>query len=177
VGWAPKGPTDSAQLVLSWADFARSYGGLDARSPLGYAVSQFFSNGGSQAYIIRLAADDAVAGSTDAIALTPGTASMKFSARSPGDWSKDYGILLKNQGGSTGRFRLQVVYAPSGNPPVVVESFENVSVTTPDAQGRYVVDVINAQSQFVTVAITGSPTGPPSADITDPKLLKDGDKL
>ena len=180
VGWAPKGPTDSAELVLSWADFARTYGGLDARSPLGYAVSQFFSNGGSQAYIIRLAAGDAKPGITDAIDLTADagkSASMKLSARSPGDWSKDYGILLKNQG-TTGRFRLQVVYAPSGSPappPVVVESFENVSVITPDAQGRYVVDVINAQSQFVTVAITGTPTGPPASDITTPALLKNGD--
>ena len=25
VGWAPKGPTDQAGLVLSWADFVRDY--------------------------------------------------------------------------------------------------------------------------------------------------------
>src|SRR5215470_951248 len=56
VGWAGKGPTDSAGLVLSWADFERLYGGLDARSRLGYAVSQFFANGGQQAYIVRLVA-------------------------------------------------------------------------------------------------------------------------
>src|SRR6266699_2226579 len=54
VGWAPQGPTDSAQLVLSFPDFVRMYGGLDARSLLGYAVSHFFANGGQQAYIIRL---------------------------------------------------------------------------------------------------------------------------
>jgi len=54
VGWAPKGPTDQAGLVLSWADFVRDYGGLNANSYLGYAVSQFFLNGGQQAYIIRL---------------------------------------------------------------------------------------------------------------------------
>jgi len=38
VGWAPKGPTDTAGLVLSWEDYYRQYGGLDARSRLGYAV-------------------------------------------------------------------------------------------------------------------------------------------
>src|SRR5512140_2984451 len=54
VGWAPKGPTDEAGLVLSFADFQRQYGGLDSRSLLGYAVSQFFSNGGQQAYVVRL---------------------------------------------------------------------------------------------------------------------------
>src|SRR5215469_2702241 len=56
VGWAAQGPTDYAGLVLSWSDFQRIYGGFDARSPyLAYAVSQFFINGGQQAYIVRLA--------------------------------------------------------------------------------------------------------------------------
>ena len=54
VGWAARGPTDAAGLVLSWQDFERQYGGLDQRSRLGYAVSQFFVNGGQQAYIVRL---------------------------------------------------------------------------------------------------------------------------
>lgn len=56
VGWAAQGPIKYAGLVFSWADFERIYGGFDARSPyLGYAVSQFFINGGTQAYIVRLA--------------------------------------------------------------------------------------------------------------------------
>src|SRR5262245_59634435 len=54
VGWAPKGPTDRAELILSWSDFERKFGGLDVRSLLGYAVSHFFLNGGQRAYIIRL---------------------------------------------------------------------------------------------------------------------------
>jgi hypothetical protein len=32
IGWAPKGPTTRAQLVLSWADFTNQFGGLDSRS-------------------------------------------------------------------------------------------------------------------------------------------------
>ena len=55
VGWAAKGPTDRAELVLSWTDFERKFGGLDNRSYLGYSVYHFFSNGGSTAYIMRLA--------------------------------------------------------------------------------------------------------------------------
>src|SRR5436305_11746869 len=54
VGWAAKGATDRAELILSWADFERKFSGLDARSLLGYAVSQFFANGGQRAYIVRL---------------------------------------------------------------------------------------------------------------------------
>src|SRR5512143_1613330 len=55
VGWAPKGPTDRAELILSWSDFDRKFGGLSADSYLGYAVSHFFANGGQRAYIVRLA--------------------------------------------------------------------------------------------------------------------------
>jgi phage tail sheath protein FI len=53
-GWANMGPVDEATLVLSWQDFASQFGGLDSRSYLGYAVNQFFANGGQQAYIVRL---------------------------------------------------------------------------------------------------------------------------
>src|SRR5271170_1043858 len=55
VGWAPQGPTDEAVLVQSFMDYQRQFGGLDARSLLGYAVSHFFNNGGQQAYVVRLA--------------------------------------------------------------------------------------------------------------------------
>jgi len=54
VGWAAQGPTSAATLVQSWQDYASQFGGLDSRSYLGYAVNQFFANGGQQAYIVRL---------------------------------------------------------------------------------------------------------------------------
>jgi hypothetical protein len=54
VGWAPMGPVTEATLVESWSDYVAQFGGLDVRSWLGYAVNQFFANGGSQCYIVRL---------------------------------------------------------------------------------------------------------------------------
>ena len=57
LGWAPQGPITRAVLVESWADYEAVFGGLDARSLLGYAVNQFFANGGQQAYIVRLVWD------------------------------------------------------------------------------------------------------------------------
>src|SRR4051812_23925431 len=77
VGWAPKGSTTSATRILSWSDFERKFGGIDSRSILGYSVYHFFSNGGQDAYIVRLAKSDAAAG-----ALTVG--SLEFTAKSPG---------------------------------------------------------------------------------------------
>src|SRR5215831_8305708 len=57
VGWAPQGSVTEAVLVESWSDFARQFGGLDSRSYLGYAVNQFFGNGGQKTYIVRLVWD------------------------------------------------------------------------------------------------------------------------
>src|SRR5512143_148396 len=64
-GWAAQGPTDHAHLVLSWADYERNFGGIINKSYLGSSVYQYFNNGGTQAYIIRLAAGDAAAATVD----------------------------------------------------------------------------------------------------------------
>jgi hypothetical protein len=47
-------------MVESWAEYQAKFGGLDARSLMSYSVYHFFSNGGTQAYIIRLVWDGSV---------------------------------------------------------------------------------------------------------------------
>src|SRR5262252_6043122 len=109
IGWAPKGPTTRAQLVLRWADYNNQFGGLDSRSPLGYAVNQFFTNGGTQAYIVRLAdTADSPAAAAATATLTP----MTVNALNAGGWGNDYSIAIKNPSPASGRFRLQVWYTP-----------------------------------------------------------------
>jgi phage tail sheath protein FI len=65
IGRARRGPTDDAVTINSYGDFERVFGVLWADSTLGYAVRDFFLNGGSQAVIVRLyhpsAADQAKA--------------------------------------------------------------------------------------------------------------------
>jgi phage tail sheath protein FI len=56
-GWAPQGPVTEATLVESWPEYETTFGGFDSRSYLGYAVYQFFANGGTKAYIVRLVWD------------------------------------------------------------------------------------------------------------------------
>jgi len=59
-GWSPRGPTDQALRLKSFADYERDYG-LDAGSLLGYSIKHFFDNGGSDAYILRVAGADGAA--------------------------------------------------------------------------------------------------------------------
>jgi hypothetical protein len=54
IGRALRGPADMPVVINSNGDFQRIFGGLWLKSTLGYAVSDFFTNGGSQAIIVRL---------------------------------------------------------------------------------------------------------------------------
>src|SRR2546423_840935 len=115
VGWAPKGPTTHAELVLSWAEYERKFGGLDRRSDLSYAVYHFFANGGQQSYVVRLDT-----GSTAATATLGG---LTMEAAGPGTWANDYKIKITQRTDDNKRFRLEVL--DHKNADTTVETFEN----------------------------------------------------
>lgn len=54
IGRAQRGPTNKATTINNFSDFERAFGGLWLWSRLGFAVRDFYLNGGSQAIIIRL---------------------------------------------------------------------------------------------------------------------------
>jgi len=153
LGWAPRGPIDRAVRRTSFADFERTYGGLDARSLLGYSVRHFFENGGADAYVLRIAAGDAVTA-------TCAIGDLDISASSPGDWAGDYQVRLTPRADDATRFRLDVLHVPSNG--AVVESFENLSMTETD--GRFVEAMVNGRSAFIAVDAT-STTAPGGATV------------
>jgi Phage tail sheath protein FI len=57
LGKALRGTTDDPVTITSFGDFERIFGGLHRDFTLGYAVRDFFNNGGSQAIIVRLYKD------------------------------------------------------------------------------------------------------------------------
>jgi hypothetical protein len=168
IGWAPQGPVDQAVLVESWPEFQSQFGGLYPDVYLGYAVNEFFANGGTQAYIVRLVWDGTLPTVTSPPPAACATASvvnvggsMTLYASSPGDWANSLQVKLVPQTGSTTRFSLQVIDASTGN---VLESFANLSVTQSDPS--YMVTVVDTDSQYVTFVNPASPaatiTPPPS---------------
>ncbi len=54
IGRALRGPTNEPITINSYGDFERIFGGLWVESRLGFAVRDFYLNGGSQAIIVRL---------------------------------------------------------------------------------------------------------------------------
>ena len=96
LGAAEKGPVSGAPvLVTNPADFARKVGGYLQESAFGeyrylaYAVNSFFSNGGSRAFVIRVAPADAKAAR---IAAPDGT--VVFTAKSPGAWGNGISVTF-----------------------------------------------------------------------------------
>jgi phage tail sheath protein FI len=153
-GWAAQGPTTQATLVQSWTDYSNQFGGLDARTLLGYAVNQFFANGGQQAYIVRLSQSAAIPGTAAGVTagqvqFAAGAGKLTLIAKTPGVWSSGYAIQITTvTGQAAGTFNLNVVYAPSTNVLATVESFPNLVAAT--------LAPANVNSNYVTLAVTGT---------------------
>ena len=62
VGALSKGNTTEPQLVPSWGDFVKTYGGLNDTYPLTWAAYNFFANGGGSLYVRRVVGSGALPG-------------------------------------------------------------------------------------------------------------------
>lgn len=67
VGTFPRGLLNEAVQLFGLADFEREYGGVSADSETSYAIQQFFLNGGTECFVVRVASDG-TGGSTAAVA-------------------------------------------------------------------------------------------------------------
>src|SRR5277367_724686 len=80
VGRTLRGPVNRPVVIKSFSEFQQVFGGLWQPSLLGYAVEQFFDNGGSEALIVRV-----VNGARAAtLTLKAGSQQLKLQALRPG---------------------------------------------------------------------------------------------
>ena len=165
-GWAPKGVANTPVQCLSWADFQRSFGGLDPRGVLGYAVSHFFANGGTRCYIVRLTgAGDAAASAT--------INGLEIEASGPGTWANIYKIATKQRTDDASRFLLDVVLKTTGGIDQIVETYANLSL---DAMSDRPVRAVLQDSAIVRVKSMDSAT-PVTTKSVDLTLGADGPVL
>ena len=137
VGMAMRGPViGKPQLVTSFADYQRTYGGYLSEAKYGdkrflpYAVEQFFLNGGARAFIMRVAPEDA----------KPATATvgrLSFTAANPGLWGEAIRILVEPASKARTQVfdkvadnALKVKSCDGFNPGDVVELFDGKASTT-----------------------------------------------
>ncbi|WP_028510153.1 phage tail sheath subtilisin-like domain-containing protein [Ruminococcus sp. NK3A76] len=94
VGLAEKGPIGGVpQLVTNFADFRRKYGGFLSENEFGdyrflaYAVEHFFINGGTRAFISRVAPSSAKCAAA-------AVGELEFTAKDPGLWGDSISLKL-----------------------------------------------------------------------------------
>src|SRR5207244_3511004 len=72
----------------------RTFGGLDKRSEASYGIQQFFLNGGSVAWVVRVAAGNFAAATLDLDSGSPPSGSIRVSASSPGVWGTNLQVWV-----------------------------------------------------------------------------------
>ncbi len=158
VGRAKSGPLNMATRVLSFADYERNFGGLASDSLMSYAVQQFFLNGGSDSWIVRVAGQGIGTATVDVPSDKDGQGKTKtvlhVSALNAGAADTTTSIFIDRDPSPAATFSLAVVNAlttppPNGSSNTIVEVYKGLSMKRTDP--NYVVKQVNGQSKLVTV--------------------------
>ncbi|MEU6116044.1 phage tail sheath C-terminal domain-containing protein [Streptomyces sp. NPDC047117] len=182
VGHTRRGPLNHPVRVTSFADFERRFGGLTSKSPLSYAVHQFFGNGGTVAVIVRTVKAGTGEEACVTLESTEGHSEcpvLEVHAKEPGIWGDGLRIAVDHDtparhstttpARSASRhpshgetFNLQVLDAKG----TARESYGNLSMD-PES-GRYAETVINAGSQLIRVKVLDEGRPDPSGTVSKP---------
>jgi uncharacterized protein len=177
VGYTAKGRDNRARRIFGFPDYERSFGGLASSSELSYAVHQFFENGGTEAYIVRVPGHGALP------ALLPirektagGVDTLKVTASSTGIWGNGILVDVDYDGITVGNdttFNLTISDPASG----AVEKFRAVSVDK--TKSNFVDSIVNDEdsgSKLVTVEVLGNaPKRPAQTGVLSKPIAVDAD--
>jgi phage tail sheath protein FI len=157
IGRAKRGPVNDPVTINSLGDFERSFGGLWIGSSLGYAVRDFYLNGGSQAIIVRVVKGGVRAALTVNAPTSPpssppsGVVFLTLEAASEGTWANGMTAAVDSNVSAdvaksfnvsqSDLFNLKVT-DPSG----AVEIFRNLTLVD---SPRRIDKVLATQSQLV----------------------------
>jgi phage tail sheath protein FI len=176
IDWFPRGPLNEAIQVNSWADVERTFGGLHARSEASYALDQFFANGGSTAWVVRVGNSATPADSTTAANVgirsknTSGTAVLTLTAREPGVWGNLVRAIVEPGSiPTTFNLVLREVNISEGRQTVLREERYDDLDTTPADYAKTVLDergAIVAASPLSAAGNLPSPSGTMSGVLT-----------
>lgn len=163
IGRSVQGPT-VPERITSWSNFTTLFGTV--YTDLHYAVSDFFNNGGRQAFVARVPGNSAVAADLEVFdseaANTLGTPLFTATVTNPGTWGNQLRLVTSVRDATNHRFDVALYRVPVGvtfdptakNSQYLVDQWIDVTLD-PDSQ-RYVYAIANAPSntgsQLVTFA-------------------------
>ena len=149
VGRALRGPVNEPTAINSFGEFQRLFGGLWKESRLGYAIADFFLNGGSRAIIVRVftpgRASMAQPPSNAQIVLldAAGLGAITLEAKDPGTWGSALRARVTYPETGGNRFTLAIHDPASG----ITEEFTDLTVA--ESSARRVDRVLAAASGLV----------------------------
>ena len=170
VGTSVRGKVGESVLVTSWSDYVSKFSrGLKTPftkdSDLAYAIYGYFQNGGSRAFVVRVADETSVKATA-----TVGT-SLEVQALDEGTWAN--GKLKVSAEANEDQFDLIVKYNDE-----VMEVFERVVADSESED--YILEVVNGVSNFIEVlSVTDIEVaeGTMTGGVYDTSLLEDADYL
>jgi phage tail sheath protein FI len=191
VDFFTRGPLNTPVQVFSWADVVANFGPISDLSEASFALDQFFRNGGSSAWVVRVtnAATPAAVANVSTLDAPGGAAAVTFAAPSPGAWGNSVRVRVEpTHGAATFDVFAREVRIDNGREQVVQEvAFRGLSATPADV--NYVTSVVNqhendsppppivvsaatsvapASSGYVTAALTPFPA---ALNVAGPKPL------
>lgn len=158
VGLAERGPSDSAVLVQSIADFEDVFGGYQSYSYLHPTVETFFEEGGTQVYVARAVGASATVGALELLDSSNNEV-ITLTANGAGSWSQNIGVEVSRP--TTQTMRINLYY--NGD---LVYSTGTVSTSTQAAgrinssaiASRYVSATVNNAAALPVQTPAGNPT-------------------
>jgi phage tail sheath protein FI len=186
VGRASRGPVDEPVRITSLAEFERTFGGLERTSGLGYAVRDFYLNGGNLAVVVRLGGEGAAA-ATIVLGEEDDDEAVTLTTIGPGTWGNDVHaevvhapappadaaaaanhptkVVADQQGVDPGDLFMLTIREGPEDDPLRVETYPNVTLV----DGPRRIDTVLGASTLVRVAeeVTLPGEGRPDEDSYD----------
>ncbi len=148
-GRTQKGPINKAVRCLSYSDFLREFGGAHPASELAASVKQFFDNGGTDCYVVRLAHNAQKASLT--LRNLAGASVLTVLAKDAGTWGNNVRLAVDyNTTNPDETFNLYVTQEEGGE-VITSETFLNLSMDPLSA--RYAVKFVTQSSDLIDVQL------------------------
>lgn len=157
-GRTTKGKINKAVRILSLSDYERKFGAPYPKNSLAQSVQQFFNNGGTDCYVVRLAKNPHFASVT--LKSLAGDEVLDITAKAQGLWANTVRIEINyNTPNPDDTFNMTVIQEEGGT-AVRTENYTNLSMDTSSA--RFAPSFVTQSSELIKVELSTTGLGDPA---------------
>jgi phage tail sheath protein FI len=154
-GRTAKGPLNKAVRCFNYSDFTRVFGGAHTSSDLAQSLRQFFNNGGTDTYVIRLAHGAKAASVNLKAQLDTSTLKnvLKATANAEGKWGNTVRLVVDYETPNPDEtFNLEVIYEKDGKAETT-ETFTGLSMDP--GSSRFAPTFVTQSSNLIKLEAHG----------------------